>query len=412
MSSIFVLMSTCALLAAIAAGAELLARLWSRRQGYFVHRRWERTRMVLGESAGLSLESTVIFEVNGDGERGDPLPHNRDGLYRVLVAGGSAVECGLLDQTSAWPSVVQRILNHRDALNALGARRVHVGNVGRSLTPVSVIKQILKSTLPRYEKLDLVILMVGGSDAIEWMELKTPARLRETPTDSGRGFRENPLERFGWGLRRLALRRLAGQYWRRYRRPVCIREDFSRKLLELRQARQQASQLIGAFPDPSPMLDHLEHNLRQTVAVARAKGARVVIVRQHWLDKILTPEEEALMWNFRRGRIFGDGKEDDAYFTHDAVRDLLWKVDRRIARAAEALGVEQVDLSAALTPSLENFYDFIHFTPAGARRVADVVAAAVLNPCLVGDLGRLGLAVGVKTANISDTRTGIMVKPA
>ncbi len=368
--------------------------------------------MVVGESARLSIDHAVSFEVNGEGERGDPLPDDLAGLYRVLVAGGSAVECGLLDQSAAWPAVMQGVLNRSDALNALNARRVHVGNVGRSLTPVSVVHQILKRTLPRYEKLDLVILMVGGSDAIEWMELKTPSRLRETPIDNGRGFRENPLERFGLSLKRLAMRRAVGEYWRRYRRPVCVLADFSGKLRELRQARQQASQVIGAFPDASHMLDHLEYNLRRTVAVARAKGARVVIVRQPWLDKILTSEEEALMWNFRRGRIFGEQKEDDAYFSHDAVRDLLWKVDRRIARSAEDMGVEQVDLSTALQPSLENFYDFIHFTPVGARRVAEAVSAAVLAGCPAGDLARLALSVGVKTSNTSDTRTGIMVEPA
>ena len=411
MSSIFVIISTFALVTAIVA-AELLARFWARHLGYFVHRRWDRSRMALRESARLSLEHSVIFEVNGEGERGDPLPLYPQGLYRILVAGGSAVECGLLYQSAAWPSVVQCILNRPVALKALAARRVHVGNVGRSLTPVSVVHQILKRTLPRYQKLDLVILMVGGSDAIEWMELKTPSHLGETPVDSGRGFRENPLERFGWGPKRLALRRLVGEYWRRYGRPVCIRKDFTGNLHELRQARQQASRLIGAFPDASPMLDHLEYNLRRAVEVARGKGARVVIVRQPWLDKILTADEESLMWNFRRGRIFGRAQEDDAYFTHDAVRDLLWKIDRRIAGSAEDLGVEQVDLSAAVAPTLENFYDFIHFTPAGARRVADAVAAAVLNPCLVGDLGRLAHAVGVKTSNTSDTRTGIMVEPA
>ena len=369
--------------------------------------------MVVCESARLSLDHVVSFEVNGEGERGDPLPDGLDGLYRVLVAGGSAVECALLDQSAAWPAVMQGVFNRSEALNALDARRVHVGNVGRSLTPVSVVYEILKRTLPRYEKLDLVILMVGGSDAIEWMELKTPPRLRETPIDSGRGFRENPLERFGWSLKRLATRRLVGEFWRRYRRPVRLRADFSCELRELRQARQEASQVIGAFPDASHMLDHLEYNLRRTVAVAQAKGARVVIVRQPWLDKILTSEEEALMWNFRRGRIFdeqkGEQKSDDAYFTHDAVRDLLWKVDRRIARSAEDMGVEQVDLAAALAPSLENFYDFIHFTPAGARRVADAVAAAVLARCPAGDLARLALSVGVNT---SDSRTGIMVEPA
>ena len=91
--------------------AEAAARLWVRRQHYFVHRRWDRIQLRLDPHALPSLEPIVNFEVNGEGERGDPLPKDREGLYRVLVAGGSAAECGLLDQESAWPAVVQRSLN-------------------------------------------------------------------------------------------------------------------------------------------------------------------------------------------------------------------------------------------------------------------------------------------------------------
>src|ERR1041385_3603084 len=77
------------------------------------------------------IEPRVRFEINPDGERGGEDPPGDD-VCRILVAGGSAAECYALDQPTSWPGVLQRLLNEDDALRALGARRVHVGNIARS----------------------------------------------------------------------------------------------------------------------------------------------------------------------------------------------------------------------------------------------------------------------------------------
>jgi len=55
-------------------------------------------------------------------------------------------------------------------------------------------------------------------------------------------------------------------------------------------------------------------------------------------------------------------------------------LDRHAAALLNARGVEQLDLMPVLERSLETYYDGFHLTPAGARAVADVVAAAVLLP--------------------------------
>ena len=99
--------------------AEVIARRWARSRDFFALRRWDRTKMRLKNGALPSLEPLIRFAVNGEGERGDPLPRDTEGLYRVLVAGGSAAECGLLDQQSAWPAVLQTLLRRPSNLRAL-----------------------------------------------------------------------------------------------------------------------------------------------------------------------------------------------------------------------------------------------------------------------------------------------------
>lgn len=66
-------------------------------------------------------------------------------------------------------------------------------------------------------------------------------------------------------------------------------------------------------------------------------------------------------------RIFRSGA---TIWTHS----LLSLVNDRAVTIADELGIEHLDLMSVLTPSLENYYDFTHFTPAGARVVAEALA--------------------------------------
>ncbi len=129
----------------------------------------------------------------------------------------------------------------------------------------------------------------------------------------------------------------------------------------------------------------MERYLRLTLEAAQSKGTRVIVVRQPWMDKAFTPEEEAVMWNFPWGRHCIE-QQESAYYTNAVVRHLMWKVDRRVEQATSQLGVEQVNLMPVLKADLTNFYDFHHFTPAGARCVAEHTAAAVLKTPRVEEL--------------------------
>src|SRR5207237_6713390 len=57
---------------------------------------------------------------------------------------------------------------------------------------------------------------------------------------------------------------------------------------------------------------------------------------------------------------------------------LMALVDARAAVVADELRVESLTLWPLLEPSLETYYDFVHFTPAGSAVVAEAVGAALL----------------------------------
>ena len=361
---------------AFLAASELAARAaWRAGHGYFVWRPRERTHMQLDRAALPSLEPLVRFEVNSEGERGDELPADRRGLFRVLVAGGSAAEGYMLDQPSSWPGALQARLRSPAALETLRARQVHVGNIARSLVPCETVRAMLERSLPRYEKLDLVLLMVGASDAVAWMEQRCPVPLPAAKFGLDYMFDEHCERRFGWKPQDLALRAWVERLTRAHRAPR-IRERTGAKLVELRERRRNAQRWIDTTPDPEPMLARFEEQLSALIELSRAKGARVIVVRQPWFDKELDDAEEAVMWNFCIGRPYVEKTTE--YYTHPLVRSLLTALDARAEQTAQRLGVEELDLRSAVAPNLENYYDYLHFTPQGAQLVAAAVARKIL----------------------------------
>src|SRR5262245_27257925 len=130
MSSQWILIALALLLAP--AALEVFARWWMRfRNLYYVLPPGLRVRTYPDPEVFPELERVTAFEVNREGERGGEVPRSREGLYRILVAGGSQPEGFFLDQDTAWPGALQRLLEKPAALKRLGATATHVGNISR-----------------------------------------------------------------------------------------------------------------------------------------------------------------------------------------------------------------------------------------------------------------------------------------
>ena len=365
---------------------ELAARAWLRsRARYYVFAPHARLEMELDRDVLPDLEPVVRFEVNADGERGDPVPDDWSRTYRILVAGGSVAECWLLDQASQWPSVIQRLLSAPESLARLGVDRVHVGNVARSLVDCRQIDLMFERIFPRYRRLDVVVLLVGASDVVHWLEKGTPERLEDEPIPAADCFDEHPEGPFGWGPKTLALRRIASRWKKRTLRPVERRTRTGKRLAEARAMRARAQVVLDRVPDPAPMLDHYEKYFRALVARARSKAERVIVVRQPWFEKDYSPEEAALMWNFGQGRPYRG--EVTTYYSHRVVWQLMRAIDERTVRLARELGAEEVDLMPLLERDLSVYYDELHHTPKGCEVVGRAVAQAILRPAAAARAG-------------------------
>ncbi len=374
-----VLMAAGALLAAVAAG-ELLARGWMRHRSlYCVFPPGGRLHLHIDREVFPELEPFVRFEVNREGERGEDVPRVGPGqrLYRILVAGGSQPEGYALDQATSWPGALQRVLQTPEHLRNLGAAHVHVGNISRSGVGSEALDLIFERVLPRYPRLDAVVILVGASDILRWLEQGAPP-FPPSRSPTAEVFKCHPEGPFGWRPGEMALVEQARRLRQRWLRPVQVQENAGRWMGRARAMRARAKEIRTAMPDPAPMLDHFEAQLRKLLEKARAKADRVLVVGQPWFEKQYTAEEAAHMWHGGVGQAWRE--EITSYFSFDIVSRLMALMNERAFRVAKELGVERLDLMPILERSLAMYYDAFHATPAGARAVAAAVAAAILRP--------------------------------
>lgn len=373
MTALDVLLGLAGVVAAFVV-AELAARAVIRRgREYRVWAPGSRLLMKLEPGVLPSQGETVRFDVNRDGERGDDPPADVAGTYRILVAGGSAVECYFLDQPQSWPEVLKRELARPERLAKLGARAVHVGNLGKSLIGTEQIAKIFENVLPRYEKLDCVVFMVGASNVVNWLMKKTPATFPEDAAPPSDVYDVRPDLPFGWRPGRLALKEILKRRRTLHLRPVVVREGAGKRLAAARAMRRRATTILGTTPDPTPMVEHFAARFRALLRLTKAKAGRVVVVRQPWFDKDYTDAERAVLWHGAQGQPYVEDVK--TYYAFEVVSRLMELVDARMAEVAAEEGAECLNLRPRLEHSLRTFYDFLHFTPEGAEVTGRTIAA-------------------------------------
>jgi lysophospholipase L1-like esterase len=355
--------------------AEAMARWWIRHRTRY--RVWPAgVRLEVRQDGEIfpEVEPRVRIEINADGERGNDAGDD-SGLYRILVAGGSSVECYALDQPTSWPGALERLLNDGDSLSALGAKRVHVGSIGRSGIGAPELDLVLERVLPNYEHLDAIIIMVGASTVYHWLEDGAPASRPGSVVPELLLFPHHPGQPFSWNPRGSALAELARRVRQTWLHPLEVKENVGAWLVAGRKMRAGAKELRRSVPEPTAVLEQFESHLRQALRRATTRARRVLVVRQPWFEKTYTPEESARFWHGGIGRPWKE--KVSVYFSLDVINRLLSQIDARVVAVAEELGLPHLNLRPRLNPGLRHYYDHDHFTPEGAAVAAQAIAAAV-----------------------------------
>lgn len=364
---------------------EAISRFWIEyRKRYYVFTPGKRLQVHLDRDVCPQLPPVARFYINSDGERGDEPPRSRDGLYRILVAGGSISECYFLDQETTWPAVMQRLLQRQDNLTALGASRVHVGCIARSGVGSEGLDLIFNRVLPQYSRLQLIVVIVGVTDVMHWIEQGTPDVLKHVKVDDV--FQYHPERQFGWNPKRTATMELVKRALRRWLHPLEFNLNAGQWVTRARIMRSRAVDVRNEIRDPSLLLDHFEFHFRRLMLQAAAHADRVLFFRQPWF-KTCSPQDTAAMWHGGIGKAWQASENITTYYSLDAFSQVMSRLDERAASVADTLGITQLELMPIIESSLQNYYDGFHLTDVGAQRIADTVTATILREMLVSKKG-------------------------
>ena len=286
----------------------------------------------------------------------------------VYIFGGSTAADLYLDQEEAWVQRVQEGLNRTP-----GQPRTWVGNLARpSLASVHNLIHFDR-LLPELPRANLLVDLIGVNDL--QLALKS-SYLDPTPERNlDWAFALRPPE--GGVASRLATVRAVRFVWRTWQqaRLGFVQTRDGARYARLRECRQTAplANLVDVLPDLAPALEEYRRNLQALAERARAYGAPIVFLTQPtlWAKDMGASERSRLL----AGGI-GPIKTwctHQRYYSPQALAAGMQAFNDVLRDVCRAPGMTCRDLAAALPSRAEYFYDDMHFSEAGAARVAELV---------------------------------------
>ncbi len=349
---------------------ELLMRLYLPAQYYIWPPNFRRTfQPEPGVIHGVSFPAQLT--INAFGFRGDPMSH--DEQYRLITVGASTTICVYLDDSKAWPFLVQQRLN-----DVLGPKAVWVGNAGRPghSMPLHVLQ--VEKLLEQYPEVDAVVLLIGIAEVLIDLAATidpSPVFKRDPNAALRRAFSVYPDwdAESPWYLRNVIGRAARLRNWHPLplQRDGVFAMDEKAEFVTINRAfRASAASFRRKVPDLSSELSRYVRHINAIVDHAERADRRVIFLTQPTLWKPgMTEEESALLWgggtNFFRA---GLGKE---YYSAEVLAQAMTLYNNALAEVCQKRGAECVDMARALPKTASVFYDDAHFTELGAALVAD-----------------------------------------
>jgi hypothetical protein len=322
------------------------------------------------------------FTINSAGVRGRAFGQD-DREYRMLAIGGSTTECFYLDDTEAWPFLVEEALKRtRDG------RDVWVGNVGRAGANTRDHVLHVKYLLPQYPRIDVVLALVGANDlalrlaqgthytppqplhdpGVEARQIRRafsrwPGRLQEVPSEGASAYKKTAIYQLVRIMKEtfVALATSRGLW-----------QDEAGEVIESWRAnRRAAAAIIDELPDLTSGLEEFARNLNAIADLVRPR--RLVLMTQPTLWRSdLEPAAEKLLWKGGQGNFMQErGK---AYYSVRVLAAAMARYNQRLLDVCEDRRLDCIDLARHVSKTPDIFVDDEHFTEMGARLVAQIVS--------------------------------------
>jgi lysophospholipase L1-like esterase len=368
---------------------------------YYVHRPGSGTVFLPDTSIIRGVQGPSQFRINNQGVRGRHLDPQVD-EYRILTIGGSTTELLLMDEPRTWPAMVEQSLLETGA----EGRRAWVGNVGKSGANARDHVLHTRYLLDQFPQIDAVIVLVGVNDlTLALAEGETYIRLPSLDEPEAKaaqlerafsvrpGSISQPIYSgvHPW-FKRTALYQVASRARMKIRGQLAasgaVQDRVGESVARWRSHRSASQGRLTELPDLGPALGRYRAYLESIADEAEARGVRLIYMTQPALWRAnLSQGEEELLWMGGDAPDFMEGP-GARYYTAEALAAAMQAFNQVTLELCRSRGVECIDLAAGLPRTTEVFYDDVHFTDEGSRRVAEIVTGHLQANPPFGDAGR------------------------
>ncbi len=328
------------------------------------------------------LDPVVVHNKNSMGFRGPEWPANADKALTIFAVGGSTTECFYLSDGKDWPNVLGDELSRY-------FENVWINNAGfdghSTFGHIRLLEQFLLKRSPK-----VILFLVGGLDVNLEADNKQDRRFANSDVDlqSLRGF-----------VTTLALHsEIVSLALNFYRYHKTIGQGFEHPLIPM-PAQAPKGQFKPSLSEvertkllqrQNPYLVAYEERLKRLIELASSTGTLPVLITHPIIlgGTNATSSGTAPRW-------------DGIHFLQWGMKldqDTVWRVQQAyndVTRSIAAMHkVPIVDMAELLPKSTDYFYDVVHFTNLGSRKVASIVLSSIcsvlaekfpnhanLNPC-------------------------------
>ena len=295
------------------------------------------------------LDDTIYYSRNSIGLRGDEWPPDPENYLTIITIGGSTTECKFLSDSKTWPEQLGQDLS-RDFKNV---RLNNAGLDGHStFGHLILLKDYIIRLRPKF-----ILFLVGTND----VELDGPADLDDQDI---KGIHTHSIKYFFKSLFNYS--EAGALFLALYRNFLAYKKGLVHKERDPGQLKLGVTDSVsrkGKLALQQKYLVRYAQRLKELAAISAGHGIKPVFVTQPALfGDALDSTTNLFMGN----RIL-DG------YDCATVWDVLQLYNDEV-RKLRTGGVAVIDLANAMPKNSKYYYDFMHYTNAGAVKVASILA--------------------------------------
>ena len=362
----------------------ILCHLYPDPTGFYLHTPNERRVYHANAEILPGVSGPSHFNINSKGVRGEEL--TPEYTYRIMALGGSTTECLYLDQSKAWPNLIQTKLNERQKKH-----KVWVGNFGKTGVGTREHRLQIPRLLSDFRNIDAALFLFGVNDVLlrlarehfydpdyaekpenlENLLYRSFAILPKTEATVDFMFpRFKTLEM----IQAIFRSRPTGHTDEV--KPIHIEDEAGKVYIPRREYRKNAPLICDDNPNLESGLLEYERNIKVCIEAAREHSVRIVFLTQPVLwDPDLPEELKDLLWTGAIGSISAEGFD---YFSVRVLAETMEAYNNKLKEIAVNEGLEVIDLASMLPKDTGIFYDDCHFNDNGSWLVAEIIAQYLL----------------------------------